>query len=164
MRHGSERILKLTSSRCGNPLLPLQPQPAILQSPAQPVWATATNSTSPASVCGLLPGNRTGLDARFPVRFDLRRSLTDEDKTVHGAADCLCPAAGGGWNVGCGDLPQKGVSEPTWYRWKKRYGQLLPSEVRKLRQLEEENVRLRRLVSDLSLDKEMLQEVIRKNL
>jgi cell division protein FtsB len=40
----------------------------------------------------------------------------------------------------------------------------LPSEVRKLRQLEEENARLRRLVADLSLDKEMLQEVIRKKL
>ena len=40
----------------------------------------------------------------------------------------------------------------------------MPSEVRKLRQLEEENVRLRRLVADLSLDKEMLQEVIRKKL
>jgi putative transposase len=40
----------------------------------------------------------------------------------------------------------------------------MPSEVRKLRQLEEENARLRRLVADLSLDKEMLQEVIRKKL
>lgn len=40
----------------------------------------------------------------------------------------------------------------------------MPSEVRKLRQLEEENVRLRWLVADLSLDKEMLQEVIRKKL
>jgi len=57
-----------------------------------------------------------------------------------------------------------GISEQTFYRWKKRYGGLMPSEVRRLKQLEEENVRLRRLVSDLSLDKEMLQEVIRKKL
>jgi putative transposase len=57
-----------------------------------------------------------------------------------------------------------GVSEQTYYRWKKRYGGLMPSEVRRLKQLEEENGRLRRLVSDLSLDKEMLQEVIRKKL
>ena len=57
-----------------------------------------------------------------------------------------------------------GVSEPTYFRWKKRYGGLMPSEVRKLRQLEEENARLRRLVSDLSLDKEMLQEVIRRKM
>lgn len=57
-----------------------------------------------------------------------------------------------------------GISEQTFYRWKKRYGGLMPSEVRRLKQLEEENSRLRRLVSDLSLDKMMLQEVIRKEL
>ena len=56
------------------------------------------------------------------------------------------------------------ISEQTFYRWKKKFGGLMPSEVRKLRQLEEENARLRRLVADLSLDKEMLQEVIRKKL
>ena len=57
-----------------------------------------------------------------------------------------------------------GTSEQTFYRWKKKFGGLMPSEVRKLRQFEEENSRLRRLVADLSLDKEMLQEVIRKKL
>jgi putative transposase len=55
-----------------------------------------------------------------------------------------------------------GVFEPTFYRWKQKYGGLMPSEVQRLRQLEEENARLRRLVADLSLDKEMLQEVVRK--
>ena len=57
-----------------------------------------------------------------------------------------------------------GISEQTFYRWKKRYGGLMPSEVRRLKQLEEENLRLRRLVADLSLDKEMLREVVRKKL
>ena len=57
-----------------------------------------------------------------------------------------------------------GISEQTFYRWKKRFGGLMPSEVRKLKQLQEENTRLRHLVADLSLDKEMLQEVIRKKL
>ena len=57
-----------------------------------------------------------------------------------------------------------GVSQATFYRWKKVYGGLMPSEVRRLKQLEEENTRLRRLVADLSLDKEMLTEVIRKKL
>ena len=57
-----------------------------------------------------------------------------------------------------------GVSEPTFYRWKQKYGGLMPSEVQRLRQLEEENARLRCLVADLSLDKEMLQEVVRKKL
>ena len=59
---------------------------------------------------------------------------------------------------------QHNISSQTFYRWKKKFGGLMPSEVRKLRQLEEENARLRRLVADLSLDKEMLQEVIRKKL
>lgn len=57
-----------------------------------------------------------------------------------------------------------GISEQTFYRWKKRYGGLMPSEMRKMRQLEEENGRLKRIVADLNLDKEMLQEVIRKKL
>lgn len=57
-----------------------------------------------------------------------------------------------------------GVSQATFYRWKKVYGGLMPSEVRRLRQLEEENARLRRLVADLSLDKEMLTEVTRKKI
>ena len=57
-----------------------------------------------------------------------------------------------------------GVTQATFYRWKKKFGGLMPSEVRKLKQVQEENRRLRRLVADLSLDKEMLQEVIRKKL
>ena len=61
-------------------------------------------------------------------------------------------------------IRKMGISEQTFYRWKKRFGGLMPSEVRKLKQLEDENRRLKRLVADLSLDKEMLQEVIRKKL
>lgn len=57
-----------------------------------------------------------------------------------------------------------GVSEPTFSRWKQKYGGLMPSEVKKLRHLEEENVRLKKLVADLTLDKEMLSEVIRRKL
>ena len=57
-----------------------------------------------------------------------------------------------------------GISQQTYYRWRKKYGGLMPSEMRQLKQLEEENVRLKRLVADLSLDKEMLQEVVRKKL
>ncbi len=55
-----------------------------------------------------------------------------------------------------------GISQATFFRWKKVYGGLMPSEVRKLKQLEEENTRLRKLVADLTLDKEMLSEVIKK--
>lgn len=57
-----------------------------------------------------------------------------------------------------------GVSEATFYNWKKKYGGLGVSELRRLRQLEEENMRLKRMVADLSLDKQMLQEVIQKKL
>mgnify|MGYP000061785102 CR=1 FL=1 len=57
-----------------------------------------------------------------------------------------------------------GISEATFYNWKKKYGGLGVTELRRLKQLEEENRRLKSLVADLSLDKEMLQEVIRKKL
>lgn len=57
-----------------------------------------------------------------------------------------------------------GISQATYFNWKKKFGGLLPSEVKRLRQLEEENNRLKRIVADLSLDKEMLQDVIRRKL
>src|SRR5262249_33533791 len=58
---------------------------------------------------------------------------------------------------------QLGGSEATFYVWKKKYAHLGVSEVRRLRQLEEENARLKRLVADLTLDKHMLSEALRKN-
>ena len=57
-----------------------------------------------------------------------------------------------------------GISEATFYNWKKKFGGLRPSELRRLRQLEEENAKLKRLVADLSLDKAMLQDVLAKKL
>ena len=57
-----------------------------------------------------------------------------------------------------------GISEQTFYRWKKKYGGLGTSELRRLKQLEEENRKLKKLVADLSLDKLMLQDVISKKL
>ena len=57
-----------------------------------------------------------------------------------------------------------GISETTFFNWKKKYGGLGVSELRKLKQLEEENKQLKKLVADLSLDKQMLQEVIAKKL
>jgi putative transposase len=55
-----------------------------------------------------------------------------------------------------------GISEATFYNWRKKYGGLMPSEMKRLKQLEEENTRLKRIVADLSLDKEMLQDVIKR--
>jgi len=55
-----------------------------------------------------------------------------------------------------------GIAEATFYRWKQRYGGLEPDEVRELKQLREENSKLKRLVADLSLDKVMLQDITSK--
>lgn len=54
-----------------------------------------------------------------------------------------------------------GISQAAYFNWKKKYDGLLPTEMRRLKQLEDENAKLRRVVADLSLDKEMLQDVIR---
>lgn len=55
-----------------------------------------------------------------------------------------------------------GVSEATFYNWKKKYGGLGVSELRGLKNLEEENSQLKKLVADLSLDKQILQDVLKK--
>ena len=57
-----------------------------------------------------------------------------------------------------------GISQATYFNWKKKYAGLLPDEMRRLKQLEDENSRLKKLVADLSLDREMLQDVIRRKL
>ena len=57
-----------------------------------------------------------------------------------------------------------GISQATYFNWKKKYGGLLPSEMKRLKQLEDENSRLKKIVADLSLDREMLQDVIRRKL
>ena len=56
-----------------------------------------------------------------------------------------------------------GVTEQTFYRWKRKFAGLGVAELRRLRQVEEENRRLKQLVADLTLDKHMLQEALRKN-
>ena len=57
---------------------------------------------------------------------------------------------------------QIGIAEATFYLWKKKYGSLGAAEVRELRQIRDENARLKRLVADLTLDKQILHEVIKK--
>jgi putative transposase len=57
-----------------------------------------------------------------------------------------------------------GITDVTFYRWRKLYANLGISEIRRLRQLEEENHRLKRLVADLTLDKQMLPDVLSKKL
>ena len=57
-----------------------------------------------------------------------------------------------------------GISPATYFNWKRKYDGLLPTEMRRLKQLEDENAKRRLVVADLSLDKEMLQDVIRRKL
>ena len=59
---------------------------------------------------------------------------------------------------------EAGISEATYYVWRKKFGGLMPSEMKRLKQLEEENSKLKRIVADLALDKEMLQDVIKRKL
>jgi len=59
-------------------------------------------------------------------------------------------------------IRQIGISEQTFYRWKKRYTGLEVDQVRQLKQLQEENTRLKRVVADLTLDRHILQEVLKK--
>ena len=57
-----------------------------------------------------------------------------------------------------------GISEPTFYSWKRKFSGLGTAELRRLRQLEDENARLKQVVADLTLDKQMLQDVLKKKL
>jgi putative transposase len=57
-----------------------------------------------------------------------------------------------------------GISEQTFYTWKRKYSGIGLSELRELRQLRDENAKLKKLVADLSLDRHMLQEIVRKKL
>jgi putative transposase len=86
----------------------------------------------------------------------MKRSRYSEEQIVYAIrqADAGAPV---------GDLcRQLGVSDATFYAWKKKYTPLGVSELRRLRQLEEENSRLKRLIADLLLDKQMLLEALRK--
>ena len=82
-----------------------------------------------------------------------RKRFADEQK-----AHVLAQAEAG---IPIKELCRKyGVSEATFYSWRKKYGNLAASEVKRLRQLEDENRKLKRLVADLALDKQILQDAI----
>ena len=57
-----------------------------------------------------------------------------------------------------------GISQLTYFNWKKKYAGLLPTGMKRLKQIEDENARLKKIVADLTLDREMLQDVIRRKL
>ena len=60
-------------------------------------------------------------------------------------------------------LGERGIAEQTFYRWKSKYGGMEVNEAKRLKQLEEENRRLKELVADLSLDNRILKDVLSKN-
>ncbi len=59
-------------------------------------------------------------------------------------------------------IRKMGITEPTFYRWKKQFAGMGVTEIRRLKQREDENTRLKRLVADLTLDKTMLQDVLKR--
>lgn len=59
---------------------------------------------------------------------------------------------------------EAGISDATYYNWRKKYAGQIPSEMKRLRELEHENARLKKIVADLALDKETLQDVIKRKL
>jgi len=86
----------------------------------------------------------------------MRQSRFSEEQIVS-----ILHQAGNG--ITTADLTRKlGISEATFYRWKKKYSGMGVTELRRLKQLEQDNRRLKQLVADLSLDKAMLQDVLRK--
>jgi putative transposase len=99
-------------------------------------------------------------------RGPLEREPEDAKMKKGHTEEQILPAlhqAEGGAKVG--DIwREHGVSEATYYVWKKKYSGLGLSELRELRQLREENAKLKRLVADLSQDRHMLQEIVQKKL
>lgn len=88
----------------------------------------------------------------------MRKSKYPESQIVH----VLQQAEAG---VPVDELLRKySISAATFYAWKKKYGGMSASEAQRLKQLEEENARLKRVVADLTLDKQILQDVLSKKL
>jgi putative transposase len=71
----------------------------------------------------------------------------------------------GAEGMSVGEICRKaGISQATYFNWKKKFDGMTPPEMRRLKQLEDENAKLRKLVADLSLDREMPQDVIRRKI
>jgi len=96
--------------------------------------------------------------------YGRRERRSDEGEQVYGRPEGVhLKQADEG--VPIGDVCRKaGISQATFYSWRKKYAGLLPTEMRRLKALEDENARLKKLVAELSLDREMLQDVVRRKL
>jgi hypothetical protein len=94
----------------------------------------------------------------------LGRGKFHECIEVHGGTDRVRSAAGGGRDASCRGLPEGRDRDATFYNWRKKYAGLMPSAMKRRRQLEEENAKLKQIVAAPSLDKAMLQDVLSKKL
>jgi putative transposase len=112
---------------------------------------------------GLDPENWSGGRASFSGTMNPSgggRAMKRKRYTEEQIAFALRQAEGGTADA---EICRKlGISEPTFYRWKKQFAGMGTVEIRRLKQLEEANAKLKRLVADLSLDKPMLQDVLRR--
>jgi putative transposase len=95
--------------------------------------------------------------------FAKERGRVYVEEQAHGSADDRYPETGGSGRAVEDVAREVGVSKHTIYGWKAKYGGMDVSQAQEAKQLRDENTRLRKLVADLSLDKEALQSVIRKN-
>ena len=94
----------------------------------------------------------------------LGRAEDDESLKILGRPEGVHSEAGCRRDAVAEICRKAGISQATYFNWKKKYDGLLPTEMRRLKQLEDENAKLRKVVAELSLDKEMLQDVIRRKL
>jgi putative transposase len=92
----------------------------------------------------------------------MRGYLCHEKIKVYRIADYLCSQAGRDGRAGLRSLPQDRYQRSNILHLEKKYGGLGTAELRRLRQLEDENARLKQVVADLTLDKQMLQDVLKK--
>ncbi len=138
------------------------PAPEVVQWPAPPSGAASPATPAVAPILGLAPCNWSELSAKFWVHFWQQRSVPMPKKRFSDEqiAFALRQAEAG---TTVGEICRKmGIAEATFYRWKKVYAGMGVSEIRRLKQLEDENGKLKRLVADLTLDKTMLQDALRK--
>lgn len=83
----------------------------------------------------------------------MRRATEHDEERVHRGAERRRAAAGGRRHPGGRELPKLGISEPTLYRWRRKFARMGITEIRRLKQLAEENRRLKQVVADLTVDK-----------
>jgi putative transposase len=88
----------------------------------------------------------------------------DESLEVLGRAEGVRFEARRRWRPVADICRKVGISQATYFNWKRKYDGMQPPEMRQLKQLEDENAKLKKIVADLSLDREMLQDVIRRKL